>query len=259
MSESISVGNREIAYSARGSGAGPAVLLLHGGGFDQRVWQHCATSLAKRVRVVSLDLPGHGRSRGPAIRRVEEGVQLIEDLRGSLGIDRWIFIGHSMGGAIAQAYAHTHPERVVALGLISTAPHFGLDPGVVEQWRGHGTSYSQERLDAIVGPGADEAMKAHVLALRDRMTPDGVEGDLETCASWDGRAYANEIALPVLLISTPHDLPVIMQATEMWARSLPQAERITLADAGHMMMVERPEETTGAVCDWVERVTEQSR
>jgi pimeloyl-ACP methyl ester carboxylesterase len=256
MEPSLSLGDRNLAYRDRGPRAEPAVLLLHGGGFDLRIWEHCARALAPRQRVVSLDLPGHGRSRGPAVHDVSDAAQLIESVRAWLGVRRWIFVGHSMGGAIAQHYARTFPERVAALGLISTAPHFGLDPAVVDSWRGDGVEYSRERLDAIVGPGASEALRQQVLALRDRMTPESVRGDLDTCARWDGRARAFDFELPVLLISTAHDLPVLQAATRAWAEKLPHAECVWIPDAGHMMPVEQPETTTRAIADWVARIPE---
>ena len=250
----IGVGASEITFTARGSRSAPATLLLHGGGFDRRVWEHCATELAERCRVVSLDLPGHGESRGRAIRSVAEGSEIVDVVRDALGIERWIVLGHSMGGAVAQDYTRRFPDRVVALGLISTAPWFGLDPEVVDEWREQGASYSRERLDAIVAPCASEPMRAHVLSLRDRMTPDAVQGDLDTCASWDGRAQAAQLELPVLLMTTAFDLPVIREAIDAWEKSLPDAVRVDIEDAGHMMMVEQPEATSAAIAAWVEGV-----
>jgi pimeloyl-ACP methyl ester carboxylesterase len=255
----IALGPRAIACSERGPRAEPAVLLLHGGGFDQRIWEHCAAALAARHRTVTLDLPGHGTSSGPAVHDAADGARLVDEVRERLGVQRWIFVGHSMGGAIAQQYARSFPDRVAALGLISTAPHFGLDPEVVNQWRGDGVDYSRERLDAIVAPGASESMRRHVLALRDRMTPESVRGDLDLCAHWDGRAHAFDYALPVLLVSTPHDLPVLQAATRAWAEKLPHAECVWIPDAGHMMLVERPDATTAAVASWVERMVASAR
>ena len=255
----VEVGENEIAITDRGPQGTPVVLLLHGGGFDRRVWEHCAAELAARRRVVSLDLPGHGESRGRAIRRVAEGSEIVDAVREALEIESLIVLGHSMGGAVAQDYALRFADRVVALGLISTAPWFGLDPGVVEQWREQGTSsYSRERLDEIVGPGASEEMRSHVLALRDGMTPDAVEGDLDTCASWDGRAESAKIELPVLLMTTPFDLPVLQDAIDTWEKTLPDAMRVNIEDAGHMMMVEQPEATTAAIAAWIERVVSRA-
>jgi pimeloyl-ACP methyl ester carboxylesterase len=252
---SVTVGERTIAVRVRGLRREPAVLLLHGGGFDQRIWEHCASALAERCRSVTLDLPGHGVSRGPAIRDVAEAAELIDAVRAELGIDRWVFVGHSMGGAIAQAYARRFSTRVTALGLISTAPHFGLPSDTVDQWRAEGRSYSPERLDAIVAREASEAMRRHVLALREHMTPDGIQGDLDTCATWDGRVFAYDYELPVLVMSTPDDLPVLRAATEAWAEKLPRAEKVLIAGAGHMLMVERPDETTAVIRSWIERVS----
>jgi pimeloyl-ACP methyl ester carboxylesterase len=254
MQSRVRIGAREIACRDRGPRTEPAVLLLHGGGFDLRIWEHCARALAARHRVISLELPGHGHSTGAAVHDVGDGARLLDAVRERLAVERWIFVGHSMGGAIGQQYVRSFPARVAALGLISTAPHFGLDPSVVEQWRGAGLAYSRERLDAIVGPRASEALRQHVLALRDRMTPEGVLGDLDTCASWDGRSHAFDLDLPVLLISTEHDLPVLQAATRAWAGKLPRAETVWIPDAGHMMLVEQPEATTAAIAGWIERL-----
>jgi pimeloyl-ACP methyl ester carboxylesterase len=106
-------------------GAGPAVVLLHAGVADRRMWtEHLAPISDAGYRVVAVDLPGFGESLP------EEPVAPWDDVVATLemlGIDRAVLVGNSFGGAIALRAALAAPERVTGLMLVS-APHPQLSP-----------------------------------------------------------------------------------------------------------------------------------
>ena len=108
-------------------GSGPAVLLVHGlGGFAES-WRHNVPSLARRATVYALDLPGSGLSSKP--RRMYPLSFLVRATRAfteALGIERLAIVGHSLGGAVAAAYAVTYPEQIERVALIAAVvPGFG--------------------------------------------------------------------------------------------------------------------------------------
>lgn len=103
-------------------GDGPPIVLLHSGGHDRRDFDAIVPTLARRFRVIALDLPGHGESHAfeppsrAGARAIYEGV---EDALVALDLAPAVVIGNSVGGMAALHVAAARPERVRALILVS--------------------------------------------------------------------------------------------------------------------------------------------
>src|SRR5438132_1151146 len=108
-------------------GRGPAVLLVHGlGGFAES-WRHNTAYLGRHATVYAIDLPGFGGSGKP---RAPYGLaffaQALRRFVEATGLGRVTLVGHSLGGAVAVAYAATHPESLERLALVgAVVPGFG--------------------------------------------------------------------------------------------------------------------------------------
>ena len=104
----------------------PTLVLLHGWTATADLnWFTCYKPLARHYNVVALDHRGHGRGiRGRRAFRLEDCADDAVAVCDVLGIDRFIPVGYSMGGPIAQLIWHRHPERVRGLVLCATAPYF---------------------------------------------------------------------------------------------------------------------------------------
>ena len=107
------------------------VVLIHGAGGTHLNWPSEIRRLPN-LRVYSVDLPGHGKSG-------QRGLQSIKDYTSSLliwleaiGLHRAVFIGHSMGGAIALTLARYHAEHVLGLGLVASSARLRVDPLLLE-------------------------------------------------------------------------------------------------------------------------------
>ncbi|MFN3257307.1 MAG: alpha/beta fold hydrolase [Ilumatobacter sp.] len=105
---------------------GPAVILLHGWTATGDLnWFKCYDALGERYRVVSYDHRGHGSGLRTKKRfRLEDCADDAVAVADALGIDRFIPVGYSMGGPIAQLVGHRHPARVDGLVLCATAAFF---------------------------------------------------------------------------------------------------------------------------------------
>ncbi len=104
------------------SGKGPALFLIHGIGAARDTWRFALPELEKHFTVVTYDLRGHGSS--PAVSEefgLQELVADLERVRLRAGFEKAHFSGHSLGGMIGPAYARAFPDRVLSLGLLSTA------------------------------------------------------------------------------------------------------------------------------------------
>lgn len=102
-----------LYYETRG--AGPAVVLIHGGQMDLRIWDEQVQPFARELRVIRYDIRGFGRSAAPS--RPYSNTDDLAGLLRELGVEKAAFVGSSLGGAIATDFAIVHPELVEALVL----------------------------------------------------------------------------------------------------------------------------------------------
>jgi pimeloyl-ACP methyl ester carboxylesterase len=108
--------NTKISYSD--TGKGNAVVLLHGFLENQTMWQNLAPALSKKYRVITIDLLGHGESGCMGyVQSMEENAEVVRAVLSKLRIRKAIFVGHSMGGYVALAFAELYPEKVRGLVL----------------------------------------------------------------------------------------------------------------------------------------------
>ena len=101
-----------LAYDIEGTGT--PVVFLHGLTFDRRTWRPVIDQLDGSVTSIAIDLPAHGDSGGepaPPVNVTEQIHRLVE----SLGVDRPLVVGHSMGAAVAGLYLSAHPARGIVM------------------------------------------------------------------------------------------------------------------------------------------------
>jgi pimeloyl-ACP methyl ester carboxylesterase len=121
----VFVGDQEFVVREAGPEGAPMLLLIHGlAGSSLAEWYRIGPALAEKYRVIMVDHRSHGLA--PLARDRFEVDDLADDMAGvldALGVGRVSVIGYSMGGTIAQAFAHRHPGRVDRLALIATFTH----------------------------------------------------------------------------------------------------------------------------------------
>jgi pimeloyl-ACP methyl ester carboxylesterase len=132
LKKSVSLPNGvSLAYVSMGDPAGPAVVLIHGYTDSARDWVPLAPYLSPRLRLILVDIRGHGRSGKPecCYTRVDFAydVKLLLD---ALGVQQADIVGHSLGSFIAQTFAEYWPERTRRVILISSSggPKAGTPP-----------------------------------------------------------------------------------------------------------------------------------
>ena len=121
----VFVGDQEFVVREAGPEGAPLLLLIHGlAGSSLAEWYRIGPGLAEKYRVIMVDHRSHGLA--PLARDRFEVEDLADDMAGvldSIGVGQVSVVGYSMGGAIAQAFAHRHPRRVDRLALIATFTH----------------------------------------------------------------------------------------------------------------------------------------
>lgn len=111
--------NIKIAYTD--SGKGTAMVLLHGFLENQHMWQVSIPEFSKKHRVITIDLLGHGQTESLGyLHTMEDQADMIHDVLSHLRIRKAVFVGHSMGGYIALAFAELYPEFMKGLVLLNS-------------------------------------------------------------------------------------------------------------------------------------------
>ena len=111
--------NTKISYSD--TGKGNAIVLLHGFLENQTMWQDLVPELGKKNRVITIDLLGHGESGCLGyVHSMEDNAEAVHSVLSELRIRKAIFVGHSMGGYVALAFAELYPAAVKGLVLLNS-------------------------------------------------------------------------------------------------------------------------------------------
>jgi pimeloyl-ACP methyl ester carboxylesterase len=111
--------NTKISYFDTGKGT--AVVFLHGFLENQTMWQNLIPELSKKNRIVSIDLLGHGKTECMGyVHTMEENAEVVQAVLSKLRIRKAIFVGHSMGGYVALAFAELYPKKMKGLVLLNS-------------------------------------------------------------------------------------------------------------------------------------------
>ncbi|WBP86063.1 alpha/beta fold hydrolase [Kitasatospora cathayae] len=238
------------------AGTGPAVLLLHSSVCDRRMWDpQWQALLDAGHRVVRCDFRGYGET--PLADGPYGAAADVLALLDHLGIRSTALIGASYGGRIALTAAALRPEAVTALALLGagrpghepteTLLAFGaqedelLEAGEVE-------AAVELNVRTWLGPEADEETRELVR----RMQRHNFEVQLEATGGPDKEDVdLTRVTAPTLAVSGAHDLPDFRRIAAELPALLPNARHLELPWAGHLPNLERPEEVTALLTDFL--------
>lgn len=256
-----------LTWHVQEMGEGPVILLLHGTGAATHSWRGLMPLLARRHRVIAMDLPGHGFTRGrPAGGLTLPGMaKAVAALLAMLDAAPAQIIGHSAGAAIALRMVRdgTAAERVIGLGP-ALMPFPGVFAPLLQTLaRALVVNPLVPRLFAATTRGAGDTKRFLVRSTGSHIDAEGLacyaklignshhcRGALEMMAGWDLPGLQRDlprIAAPVLLIHGARDSAVPTSAVEKASKLLPHASMTLLAGLGHLAHEERPDLVAEAI------------
>ncbi len=237
--------------------ARPVVIFLHGAGFDRTAWRLQTRFFAHHGRsVLAVDLPGHGWSDGPALPSIAALADWTAKLIDAIGLGSAALVGHSMGALAALDTAARYPDKVRALALCGVATEMPVHPEMLESARAD-TLKVQELMTfwgignalhkgGMVSPGL--WLRAESLAVLSGNQPGVIHADLAACNAYkDAPARAQAVKCPTVLVLGDGDLMTPAAKAKPLADAIVGSRTVVIADCGHFMMVERPDETLEAL------------
>lgn len=242
--------NVRIFYTVGGQ-RGKDLILIHGAGGNHLHWPAALRRLPG-ARVYAIDLPGHGRSDGPGRTAIEDYADDVVGFMDGVGLGQAILVGHSMGGAIAQTVALRYPERVAGLVLIGTGARLRVSPllleGILQNFQG-----VLDLMDEWAwGPGTPPELVERGRRMMARVAPQVLWGDFAACDRFDVRDQVGEIRAPTLAITGSEDRMTPPKFGLWLQEHIPNAHFVQIDGAGHMVMLEKPEQVAALVRKWLE-------
>lgn len=241
------------------------VVLLHGYLESLFVWDDFVPLLYKELRVVTLDLPGHGISVVTGECHTMEFLAdtVAEGLK-ALGIERCTLVGHSMGGYVALAFCERHPEMLDGVVLLSSTPNPDTEEKAENRRREIALVRAGKKdMLARVAPAAGFAeenrarMADAIEDLTEQVFVTEDEGIVALLNGMIARKDQNEMLrqtkVPVLFILGRKDNYIPLEVAEKMVADHPEAEVVWLEHSGHMGFLEEPEATAKALLDFVAR------
>lgn len=260
-------------------GEGTPVVMLHGWAATAACWHLTADDFCADHRVIVPDLPGHGRSEGGAHRYgLRFYVNWLRDLLDTLGIDRAILLGNSLGGAITLAFTLEHPDRVLSLIPIDALGISGMLPYRTVQ-------YVAKRLPYLIGIVLNFRMPSPLLSYLNGMVfldPYAQQDCIIEMASlnakhgiwylWSGlsvllgdflfprhrRRFTERLAAittPTLIIWGRHDHLLPVRDAFAGTRHIPHARVLIFENSAHLPFMEEADDFNAILRAFLDSVT----
>ncbi|MDH5505887.1 MAG: alpha/beta hydrolase [Anaerolineae bacterium] len=248
----LTTGGITYFSSPGGTSANPPVVLIHGAGGDHLVWPHQIRRLPG-FRVFAPDLPGHGRSTGAGKQLVSAYAQDVIGWLNEVGIYQAVFVGHSMGGAVALSLALDYPQHVAGLGLLGTGARLKVHPQIFNMLAR--PELVQDALDMIVswsyaGEIAN-GLRAKAIKQLSQTRPAVLHGDYLACNAFDVMERLGDIVVPALVLCGQSDRLTPPKYSHYLTEHIPNARLEIIPDAGHMVMQEQPHLVANALLEFL--------
>tara|TARA_B100000579_G_scaffold378315_1_gene344959 strand:- start:64 stop:837 length:774 start_codon:yes stop_codon:yes gene_type:complete len=242
-------------------GSGPAIFLTHGIGAAEDAWRFIVPKLSKNFTVITYDLRGHGKS--PVTNKnfgLEDLVLDLERVREKTNIDEGHFIGHSLGGMIAPAYAKKYPDKVLSVGMLSTVAGRSEEDSkkvwsVIEEMEEKGI---EKTLEKLTTRWFTDEFIAHNYELVTRRLKQVVDTDPEVFlnvfriyAKTEMISWLKELTKPCLLMTGESDGGCTPEHNKKMANEIKNSKLVILPKLKHSFLIEGPNQITDNLINFI--------
>ena len=236
----------------------PPMVFIHGAGGTHLHWPPQVRRITGQ-RLFALDLPGHGKSGGVGSQSIADYARVVVDFLDATSLNSAIFIGHSMGSAIAITLALDFPKRVLGLGLVGSGARLRVAPQILQSTASEIMFPLALKLinDAEFSPSVNPRLKELAERQMTAIRPSVLHGDFLACNEFDVMQRLGEISVPVLILCGTEDQLTPVKYSTYLRDHIPSANLITFPGAGHMVMLEQPTGVADALAEFADSIPYQ--
>lgn len=254
-----------LSVHSSSSGTGPRTLVLvHGWTCDERTWQAQVPDLSKDYRVITVDLPGHGKTGMPAdgTLSVDLFARAIEAVRVQHKADRVVLVGHSMGAIAILQYARMYPERAAALVIVDgsvSMPSGAARDQLLSMAAKYGASLDarETMVYSMFSPRTSDEVRKQVFAMTlaaPAATPLAAMQAFVEPSLWKEDVFRQPVLAVFSGAGVGPDEPE--SSVDYMKRRFPRLEYFKMDDAGHFLMLEEPAEFNRLLRSFLEKLTD---
>lgn len=232
-----------VHWASAGKGK-TTVVLVHGWTADSSTWRHQVPVLAKKYRVITLDLPGHGQSEAPKDGKYSMDLfaRAVDSVRRDAKVKRCVLVGHSMGAPVIRQYARLYPESTIALvvvdGVVAKPENAGVYAGLARNFSGPNGHQAREQFIKTLLTPAATGFESEVLKMT-MDTPDSNAVGAMLAMSDPAIWKVEPISVPVLGIYADHSR---LADRELLKQVFPTMDYEEIPGTDHFLMLEKPDE-----------------
>ncbi|HBV86955.1 MAG TPA: alpha/beta hydrolase [Desulfosporosinus sp.] len=222
----------------------PTLLFVHGAGGSGKNWSYQLAGIPG-YNLIALDLPGHGHSEGSVAENITEYCQFVRSFAQALELKQFTIAGHSMGGAIALELALGYPEVITGIIIVDSGARLRVNPTVLDKLsRGE---HPLENIKYSYSPNSSPDIIAKATEEMKRVPTDIYLADFKACNEFNVMDRVHTIIKPTLIICGQNDQMTPLKYSEYLHKELPHSTLALISDAGHMAMLEQPDQVNSAI------------
>src|SRR5688572_7174791 len=234
-----------LKIQSKSSGYGHTIVFVHGWTCDSSSWDGQVPAFAKDHRVVTLDLPGHGRSESPKDGKLSMDLfaRAVEAVRAEAGAERIVLVGHSMGAPVIRQYAHLYPQHVAGLvavdGPLDLRAFGELPAGFPPPLTGpEGRAAREGMIRSMFIAETPASLQDHILKMM-LAAPEATAVGAMNAMFDPAIRWTDVIDAPALTVyAGTANVPDAATTKQLY----PHHDATQLAGTGHFLMMEKPEE-----------------
>jgi pimeloyl-ACP methyl ester carboxylesterase len=203
------------------------------------------------MEVMLVDLPGHGKSPGDGRDSVEEYADEIYGVIKRLNVGRCCVAGHSLGGAIAMSLALSHHDVVKGVVLIGTGAKLRVLPRILEGIKKSKENTINDINTLAFSKEASSALKKDSFEEMMQCRAEVIYKDFNACDRFDMMDSISSLTIPALIVCGTEDSLTPPKYSHYLDKAIQDSRLVLIEDAGHMVMMEKPEEVNRAIGEFV--------
>ena len=228
------------------------LLMLHGYLETLNVWEDFIKSLLPKMRIISIDLPGHGLTgTNKDINTIEFSADVVCAVLEKCGVQKSFIMGHSMGGYVAIEAVKRYPNLFEGLILMHSVP-FADTPEKISDRDREISLIKQAKLPSIARLGIPKMFSPtnirrmdekifEIIELTEMHDPEGIVASIEGLkARPDNMEFLKTSKTPLIMFFGVDDYHIPTDKAELIAKELPMAKTVFLANSGHNGFLEEP-------------------